>query len=117
MVSTITIFSTGYLLTTAATMGVLGHVLLAVVPLLLSAVASVVTLIVRRHFSELEAVFRRIDEALKLFDPDVHLEGASVYPAVWRSFGTKQWREIIFDVFPPLQAFIGLVCAELIVLR
>ncbi len=117
MVSTITIFSTGYLLTAAATMAVLGHALLAIVPLLLSTIAIIVTLIVRRHFGELAAVIRRIDEALRLFDPDVYIAGASVYPAVWRSFGTKQWREIIFDVFPPLQAFVGLVCAALIVLR
>lgn len=37
--------------------------------------------------------------------------------ATARTIGTKQWREIIFDVFPSLQAFIGLVCAGLMVLR
>jgi hypothetical protein len=110
MVSTITIFSTGYLLSAVSNAGIIRHAVLAAIPLLLSGIAIAVTWVVRAHFHDLAAVIRRLDQALGLFDIGRYLPGESIYPAVWQDFGTKRWREIIFDIFIPLQALR--VCPE-----
>lgn len=117
MLVTANIFMTGQLMGLAAE-GHMGMRLpMCAIPLLIAIAGIIGTRIIRLQYLRIASLIRRIDEANGVFEPGLYLPFQSLYPETWRTFGTKRWHEIEFDLFLPLQAFFGVVSAGLILLR
>ena len=111
------VFLLGFFLGPAHASSPFQHVLLATVPLVLAGFGIAATRALRAKHEEIGALIRRLDEAHRMFEPGVYIPNEPLYPIEWRNLGTRGWHDAVFDLFIPLQAFMGCVSALLILLR
>ncbi len=117
MLLSVNTFLIGYLIGSSPAVEAVPKYLLATIPAILAGSGMVATWIIRAHFLVIAAVIRRIDAAFGSFEPGYFFPGPPLYPRDWQRFGTREWHDIIFDMFIPMQALMGTVGMTLVALR
>jgi hypothetical protein len=110
-------FLVGYLIGTNAAVQGVPKYLLALVPALLAVAGIIVTRVIRSHYLAITSVIRRLDVMFGSFTSDYFAPGPALYPHDWRNYGTRQWHEIVFEIFIPLQLLMGAIGVTLVSVR
>jgi hypothetical protein len=102
-------FLVGYLIGTSSAVQAAPKYLLASIPGVLALVGIVVTRVIRSHYLKIASIIRRLDVMLGSFTEDYFAPGPALYPPEWLGYGSRQWHEIVFEMFIPLQVLMGAI--------
>jgi hypothetical protein len=110
-------FLVGYLIGNNPAVHTAPKWLLALIPGMLAMAGGIVTWVIRSHYLAIASIIRRLDVIFGSFTNDYFAPGPALYPIRWRNYGTRQWHEIVFEMFIPLQALMGAIGITLVSLR
>lgn len=110
-------FLVGYLIGTNQAVKAVPKYLLAPVPGILALAGATVSWVIRSHYLVIASIIRRIDVMFGSFTDNYFSRGPALYPLQWRNYGSHRWHEIVFEMFIPLQALMGIIGITLVALR